>query len=91
MYKQILDIVDSLALITKYLPSSWSVSLYLKILKTLFWYETKLLDHYIQILLNSKDYYTTLNLINTNNWCPENFSLNFIKYVQEHHSNLVHA
>jgi hypothetical protein len=91
MYKHIINLTDDLTSIMRFLPTSLAITLYLKIIKILYFYETKLFNHYIKTLLKTKNYYFTLRLINSNNWCPDNLSASFIKYVQEYHENLIHA
>ena len=91
MYKHIITLTDKLTAIVSILPSSWAISLYLKIIRALYFYQTKLFDHYVKVFLQTEDYYYTLKLINSNDWCPEDLSLKFIKYAQENYNDLVHA
>lgn len=91
MFSKIFSILTSLLPSMRFLPDSWAVSIYFKIIKIMIWYETKWLKYYIQMLLQTKDYYSTLDDLNHNKFCPEDLAQNFINYARAHYSDLVHA
>jgi hypothetical protein len=91
MLKNIMFILYSFLPYLKILPDSWAASIILKTIELMIWYETKWLSFYIKLLLETKNYYKTLDNLNHNNWCPEDLAENFINYVRNNHSELVHS
>ena len=91
MFQKISSFFSLFSPIINILPNSFANSIYLRLVKLTIWYKLKWLKHYIKILLKTKKYYQTLLLINTNTWCPDDLSKDFVDYIEHHYNELVHV
>lgn len=91
MYSKIIIFFEFLLSFINFLPEKWSTYIYFKFLKFLTLYNLKWLLFYVSILLKTKNYYKTLKSLNSNKWCSEDLSINFINYISKFYPELIHT